>query len=174
MHAGLLLHLLVLVQLGLPSGLPTRTLDLPAQAKHLLTAQVGKWAYFNTFIPAIDSTQDKWDSVYADVVLGDFNNDSRPDYAALVRVRNPSSEPADLLVVLLRAGKTFRVVVVDSIPYDPAVVLYLIHKGERLYAYDQDKTITLPADGIEAGYYERSGVTYYFHRGKLFHFTSAD
>ncbi len=174
MHTGLLLHLLVLVQLALPSGQPTRTLDLPAQAKQLLTSQVGEWAYFNTFVPTIDTTQDKFDSVYADIVVGDFNSDSRPDYAALVRVPNPNSERAGLLVVLLRTVNAFRVVVVDSILYDPEVVLYLIHKGERLYAYDQDKTVTLPADGIEAGYYERSGVTYYFLRGKLFHFTSGD
>ncbi len=102
-------------------------------------------------------------------VIGDFNGDGVQDL-----VMEGHDGHRGLRLCLLSVGDAFRLIVLDSLPYDPTApdarnsITYLAFRGPgRIGTNYTDSTMVLRADGFEVGYFEKAAVLYYWN-GKEF------
>lgn len=100
------------------------------------------------------------------VISGDFDGNSRRDYAVLVQRRTRY-----YLIIFLRRTADFKMYVVK----DPnGEYLSLARKGTRDYNYNEQKEITYANDAIVTGILEKGGSSYVFKNGRLRSFVSSD
>jgi hypothetical protein len=122
----------------------------------------------------MDSTGTHVGWEYTDVIKGDFNNDRREDYAALVRLGDPVSSKTGLVVVFFRTSRSFDLQVVDTLLYTTDIVLFLDRKGTTMEDFDTGKQFAIPADAIDVAVYEKCGHSYYYQNDRFHKFTSSD
>ena len=149
-----------------------RLINLPWDATEVLNKEFVRWDYFNSPIPYFDSTggpSKAWE--YADLIKGDFNDDSKEDYAALIKPYNTNN---GFLVVLLKNDSSYDLVKLQEVGFHKDNVLFLDEKGNEMYDFETEDTFLLPDDGICLGVYEITGVTYYMKNGKFTVFVSSD
>jgi len=145
-----------------------RKVDLPESAKSVLNTCYGKWDYFMSSVPALDSLGKHIGWEYSDVIKGDFNDDQSIDYAVLVRTFDSLESHQGNLIVLFGQGNRFTTQVVYSGYYNSDNVLYLQEKGKTIEDFETRKYIELPVDAIESAIFEKTATTYYFKDG-FFH-----
>lgn len=99
-------------------------------------------------------------------ISGDFDGNSRRDYAVLVQWRSQS-----YLIIFLRRTADYKMYVVK----DPdGEYLYLARKGSRDFNYNEQKEITYANDAIVTGIFEKGASSYVFKNGKFRSFVSGD
>lgn len=148
-----------------------RTIALPTEAEKLLNQEFQEWDYFNSPIPFSDSTEVCSAWLYADIIKGDFNNDSYIDYAALIK---PHDFKNGFLILFLSEQGAYRLIKFKEVNYYKDQVLFLARKGSALYDFESDRTFVLPIDAITLATYEKGGISYYMSKGKFVEVITSD
>jgi len=166
-----LITFLILTQTILSNTTYIRKINLPWKAMKLLNEEFKRWDYFNSTIPHFDSSgvRNAWE--YADVIKADFNNDSKTDYAALIK---PYNIEDGFLVIFIGTEGGYDIIKLKKVIYYKDRVLYLANKDSKLYNYNTEEKFVLPADGVTLAVFEKSGSTYYMVGDKFIEVITSD
>ncbi|RVU02387.1 hypothetical protein EOD41_00145 [Mucilaginibacter limnophilus] len=152
---------------------------IPEAVYGLLEKKLPGWR-----LPSPDSWEKYWfhaykkDSALVDYVNGDFNGDSKSDYALLLE----NEQHAFTVWVLQSDGNDYKAIKLlelneATLPLD--IGLELIDKGKLNYlsmdeGADDIKTIDLEHHAIQVSNFEASAETYYWKDGKYQSVTTGD
>lgn len=106
-------------------------------------------------------------------IAGDFNGDGNTDFAALI-VLPDSSEPRARLIVCLSDSINFKLFRLSNfLEYDHPSYIDLVPKGTTAYDEDSFEPLVLERDAVGFGYEEKSGMVFYFNKGRFVTFASS-
>ena len=99
-----------------------------------------------------------------DIIKGDFNNDSKYDFAVLVK---PYKNESGFLVVLLEKDSTYDLLKLEEVSFNKEMVLFLSKKGSKEYDFASESYFEAPSEGIDLEWFEKAGHTYYMINGNF-------
>ena len=143
---------------------------LPASMKSILDRTFPGWSY----LPVDDEIRKflkEYVSEYArpDLISGDFDGNSRTDFAVLIEenTRSPKRAGIDMrkarLVVFLTKAAGFQIKVLEP----EGAYLVLMKRGDWDYSYETDQYFTYQNDAIFAGIFEKGGTSYVYQKGRF-------
>lgn len=139
---------------------------LPASVRMMLDRRFSGWKFSDVSPEVRQFFKENRRRASPVVISGDFDGNSRRDYAVLVQRRTRY-----YLIIVLRRTADYKMYVVK----DPnGEYLSLARKGTRDYNYNEQKEITYANDAIVTGILEKGGSSYIFKNGRFRSFVSSD
>ena len=149
---------------------------LPRSARLMLNQRFPGWKFPDVSPEIQQFFKQEMKGASPVVISGDFDDNGRLDYAALIRRgysfnNQGQGEPRYYLVVFLRRTSRYKMHVIK----DPGgEYLILAKKGTHDYNYNKQKEITYARDAIATGIFEKGGYSYVYKNGRFIWFISSD
>ena len=154
-----------------------KTPDLPLPIKVLLNLNYPGWEFPEVSEDDCYSVREcGGPNAYAQMIIGDFNEDGHPDYAVLIQQSAEANDKGVAkplfvhIVVFFRKAGGYKM---DLVTSEGGSALILMRKGESDYDYTAQRDFTYPRDSIFSGM-GMGGTSYIWENGRFRALTTSD
>lgn len=155
-----------------------KPVHLPAACHRLLDKRFPSWKYVEARAEIDRFLRERVTAdARAEIVSGDWNGDTRLDYAVLIEHGETLNYQGKVigknvyLVAFLNKARGFRYNVLDVGTSD---FLMLARKGSKAYDYETRKHFRYRNDAIFVGIFEKAGISYVYERKRFRGVTTSD
>lgn len=135
-------------------------IKLPEDCQRILETRFRSWKTAAVAPGIIEYYERERAFEHPNLIKGDWNGDGKTDYA--VRLENKTDSEKKLAVVLMKSRSDY-----DTYFFDGQDCLMSVRKGEKDYDFDAQKSFRYKTDAIITCYWEKSGTSYIWEKGKF-------
>ena len=152
-----------------------QSLKLPNECRKILDRKFRGWKLAKIQKDISDYYRKKNFAYSPNFIRGDWNGDGKNDYAILIeqgKLKNYLGEVYEdrrLIVIFIKTRKGFK-----YFRFDGADYIALMKKGSIDYNYETDKKFRYKTDAIFSGFWEKSGSSYVWRKGKFVQIATSD
>lgn len=137
-----------------------QTIKLPIDCQKILKNRFPSWKLAEVETGIIEYFNRERAFEQPNLIKGDWNGDSKKDYAVLLQNKNNSEER--IIVVLIKTRKSYKDYILEAND-----CLMSIKKGKKGYDFESKKSFRYKNDAIFSYLWEKAGISYVWEKGKF-------